>query len=79
MADLATIAANRITPTEASLGGFTPTTTATTLQRRARQRRTLELLGVWHHLGYAQSVDRPTPARHGCSGLAPLHQGGTSG
>ena len=47
-ADLATIAANRITPNEPSLAGFTFITTPTPVQRRA-----FDLLGVSHDLGYA--------------------------
>ena len=48
LADLATIAANTITPTGPGVEGFTLITTPTPLQRRA-----LELLGVPHRLGYA--------------------------
>ena len=48
LADLATIAANPITPTVPGIEGFTLITTPTPLQRRA-----LELLGVPHRLGYA--------------------------
>ena len=48
LSDLATIAASRITPTEAGLEGFTIVTTPTPVQRRA-----LELLGVSYNLGYA--------------------------
>ena len=48
LGDLATITANRITPTEAGeLGGFTLVTTPTPLQHRA-----FELLGVSPRLGY---------------------------
>jgi len=48
LADLATIAANKITPTAPNVPGFTLVTTPTPVQRRA-----LELLGVSQHLGYA--------------------------
>ncbi len=48
LADLATIAANRIKPTDSGLEGFTIITTPTPVQRRA-----FELLGVSHYLGYA--------------------------
>ena len=48
LADLATVAANRIQPTDAGVPGFTLITTPTPIQRRA-----LELLGVSSHLGYA--------------------------
>jgi hypothetical protein len=48
LADLATVAANRIQPTDAGLPGFAMITTPTPLQRRA-----FELLGVSHRLGYA--------------------------
>lgn len=48
LADLATIAANRIQPTDSALEGFTLITTPTPLQRRA-----FSLLGVSHHIGYA--------------------------
>jgi len=48
LADLATIAANRITPSEPGLDSFTLVTTPTPVQRRA-----LDLLGVSHRLGYA--------------------------
>ena len=48
LADLATIAANRIKPTDSGLDDFTLVTTPTPLQRRAFQ-----LLGVPHRLGYA--------------------------
>ena len=47
LADLATIAANRIQPAQ-GLPAFTIITTPTPIQRRA-----LELLGVSSHLGYA--------------------------
>lgn len=47
LADLATVAANRIQPTDASLPGFAMITTPTPVQRRA-----FELLGVSHRLGY---------------------------
>jgi hypothetical protein len=47
LADLATIAANRIQPT-GGLPAFTQITTPAPVQRRA-----LELLGASHHLGYA--------------------------
>jgi hypothetical protein len=47
LADLATICANHIQPTD-DLPAFTKTTTPTPLQRRA-----LELLGVSHHHGLA--------------------------
>jgi len=47
LADLATITANRIQPTDATLPGFAMITTPTPVQRRA-----FELLGVTHHLGY---------------------------
>jgi len=47
-ADLATIAANRITPNEPSLAGFTFMSTPTPVQRRA-----FDLLGVSQGLGYA--------------------------
>jgi Transposase DDE domain len=47
LADLATIAANRVQP-NAELPAFTVVTTPTPLQRRA-----FELLGVSHRLGYA--------------------------
>jgi hypothetical protein len=46
LADLATIAANRVQP-DADLPAFTVVTTPTPLQRRA-----FELLGVSHRLGY---------------------------
>ena len=48
LGDLATIAANRIKPTDSGLEGFTIITTPTPVQRRA-----FELLGVSHYLGYA--------------------------
>ncbi len=48
LADLATIAANRIKPTDSGLEGFTLITTPTPVQRRA-----FALLGVSHCLGYA--------------------------
>ena len=48
LADLATVAANRIQPTDAGVSGFAMITTPTPVQRRA-----LELLGVSHRLGYA--------------------------
>jgi hypothetical protein len=48
LADLATIAANRIQPTDTKLPGFSMITTPTPVQRRA-----FELLGVSHSLGYA--------------------------
>lgn len=48
LADLATIAANRIRPTDSGLDGFTLITTPTPVQRRAFQ-----LLDVPHCLGYA--------------------------
>ncbi|MDA8379357.1 MAG: IS1634 family transposase [Actinomycetota bacterium] len=47
LADLATIAANQITPSEPGVPGFTLVTTPTPIQRRA-----LELLSVSHRLGY---------------------------
>ena len=47
LADLGTICANRITPTDADLEGFTLVTTPTPVQRRA-----LDLLGASHRLGY---------------------------
>jgi hypothetical protein len=47
LADLATIAANRIQPA-AGQPGFTLITTPTPVQRQA-----FELLGVSHRLGYA--------------------------
>jgi len=47
LADLGTIAANRITPSETSVPGFTLITTPTPVQRRA-----FDLLGVSHRLGY---------------------------
>jgi hypothetical protein len=46
LADLATIAANRVQP-DADVPAFTVVTTPTPLQRRA-----FELLGVSHRLGY---------------------------
>ena len=48
LADLATVAANRIQPADAGLPAFTMITTPTPVQRRA-----FELLGVSHRLGYA--------------------------
>jgi transposase len=48
LADLGTICANRISPTDRDVDGFTIITTPTPIQRRA-----FELLGVSHHLGYA--------------------------
>jgi hypothetical protein len=48
LGDLATIAANRIQPTDDQAGAFTLITTPTPLQRHA-----FELLGVSHRLGYA--------------------------
>lgn len=48
LADLATVAANRIQPADAGLPAFAMITTPTPLQRRA-----FELLGVSHRLGYA--------------------------
>ena len=48
LADLATIAANKITPTDTNASGFTLVTTPTPIQRRA-----FDLLGVSHRLGYA--------------------------
>ena len=47
IADLATIAANRVEPNDTDLPAFTVITTPTPLQRRA-----FELLGVSHRLGY---------------------------
>ncbi len=47
LADLGTICANRIAPTDADLEGFTLVTTPTPIQHRA-----FELLGVSHRLGY---------------------------
>ena len=48
LADLATIAANKIAPTNTNIEGFTLVTAPTPIQRRA-----LDLLGVSQHLGYA--------------------------
>jgi hypothetical protein len=48
LADLGTICANRIAPTDADVEGFTLVTTPTPVQRRA-----FDLLGVSHRLGYA--------------------------
>lgn len=48
LADLATIAVNRVQPNDPDLPAFTVITTPTPLQRRA-----FELLGVSHRLGYA--------------------------
>jgi hypothetical protein len=48
LADLATLAANRIQPNDVDLPGFTIITTPTPVQRRA-----FDLLGVSHRLGYA--------------------------
>ena len=48
LADLATIAANRVLPTNADLLAFNIITTPTPIQRRA-----FELLGVSHRIGYA--------------------------
>ncbi len=48
LADLATVCANRVQPTDSGLAGFTIITTLTPLQRRA-----FELLGVSHRLGHA--------------------------
>jgi Transposase DDE domain len=48
LADLATITANKITPSAPNVPGFTLVATPTPVQRRA-----LELLGVSQHLGYA--------------------------
>ena len=48
LGDLATICANRIEPSDTSVGAFHMLTTPTPLQRRA-----FELLGVSHRLGYA--------------------------
>lgn len=48
LADLATLAANRIQPADAGLPAFVMITTPTPVQRRA-----FELLGVSHRLGYA--------------------------
>ena len=48
LADLGTICANRIAPTDGEVEGFTLVTTPTPVQRRA-----LDLLGVSHRLGYA--------------------------
>ena len=48
LADLATVAANRIQPADAGLPAFAMITTPTPVQRRA-----FELLGVSHRLGYA--------------------------
>lgn len=48
LADLATVAANRIQPTDAGLPAFTMITTPTPVQCRE-----FELLGVSHRLGYA--------------------------
>ncbi len=48
LADLATIAANRVKPADADLSAFTVITTPMTVQRRA-----FELLGVSHRFGYA--------------------------
>jgi hypothetical protein len=47
LADLATIAASRITPIDTNVPGFTLITTLTPVQRRA-----FDLLGVSHRLGY---------------------------
>ena len=47
LADLGTICANQIAPTDAELDGFTLITTPTPLQRRA-----FDLLGVSHRVGY---------------------------
>jgi len=47
LADLATIAANRIQPVDAGVSAFSMITTPTPVQRRA-----FELLGVSHRLGY---------------------------
>jgi hypothetical protein len=47
LADLGTICANRIAPTDDDVEGFTLVTTPTPIQHRA-----LDLLGVSHHLGY---------------------------
>ena len=46
--DLATIAANRITPSERGVPGFTLVATPTPVQSRA-----FHLLGLSHRLGYA--------------------------
>lgn len=48
LADLATIAANRIEPVDARVSAFSMITAPTPVQRRA-----LDLLGVSHRLGYA--------------------------
>jgi hypothetical protein len=48
LADLATLAANRITPSDTGTEAFAMLTTPTPVQRRA-----FELLGVSHRLGYA--------------------------
>ncbi|HTW99603.1 MAG TPA: IS1634 family transposase [Acidimicrobiales bacterium] len=47
LADLGTICANRIAPTDDDVEGFALVTTPTPIQHRA-----LDLLGVSHHLGY---------------------------
>ena len=48
LADLATVAANRIQPADAGMPAFAMITTPTPVQRRA-----FELLGISHRLGYA--------------------------
>ena len=48
LADLATVVANKIQPTDTGVVGFTLVTTPTPIQRRA-----FELLSVSHRLGYA--------------------------
>jgi hypothetical protein len=58
LTDLATICPNTITPADPALPGFRLVTHPTPLQPHA-----LNLLGVSHRLGAAQSAPRPRPSR----------------